>query len=522
MKAKAFAVPNVKAGSVIEYQYKEVRDNELSNYMLLPFAQNYPIHLVKYHVKPLQLPQLPFRMRAFRYGTPNTPFEEERDGFSAVSLTNVPAVADEPEMPPENAIRPWMLIYYSGNDKKSEEFWKETGKNLHKDLKDGAKVNDEMKKAAAEAITSASTDEEKLARLLRLVRTRVKNVFDESSGVTAAQREKYKANRNAGEAWKQGLGTGGDRNNVFAAMAMSLGYDVRAAWICDRSRNQFTAAFPDTYFLDSRSLAVKVGTEWKFFDAGGSHLPPGMLRWAEEGAAYLQSDPKEGVLGITPMSPPERSVRRKVARLTLAEDGSMEGELELSYTGHAGIDVKNLYEDLTPEKRLERVKELYTGTFPEAQVNEIKIDEFTDPEKPFRYTCRIKVPGYAQRTGRRLLFQPAFFQVGRKPRFPESNRRYDVFFDYPWHEQDEVTIEMPLGWQLDHPEAPPGAPLGKTGEYKVNLTLAAGGTKLVYKRDFIFGRESILSFPQKSYPAIKKAFDFIHEQDNHMLSLRRE
>ena len=47
-----------------------------------------------------------------------------------------------------------------------------------------------------------------------------------------------------------------------------------------------------------------------------------------------------------------------------------------------------------------------------AELSDIRIENVTDPVKPFIYAFHVKVPGYAQRTGKRLFLQPAFFQRG--------------------------------------------------------------------------------------------------------------
>jgi hypothetical protein len=43
-----------------------------------------------------------------------------------------------------------------------------------------------------------------------------------------------------------------------------------------------------------------------------------------------------------------------------------------------------------------------------AELSDIRIENVTDPVKPFVYAYHVRVPGYAQRTGKRLFLQPAF------------------------------------------------------------------------------------------------------------------
>ncbi len=68
---------------------------------------------------------------------------------------------------------------------------------------------------------------------------------------------------------------------------------------------------------------------------------------------------------------------------------------------------------------------------------------FDDNEKPVAVDYDIKVPNYAQRTGKRLFFQPVYFEYGVAPVFSAATRNYGVYFSYPWSEEDTVEIKLP-------------------------------------------------------------------------------
>src|SRR5829696_5056125 len=89
-----------------------------------------------------------------------------------------------------------------------------------------------------------------------------------------------------------------------------------------------------------------------------------------------------------------------------------------------------------------------------AEVTDFRIENVTDPVKPFVYTFHVRVPAYAQRTGKRLFFQPAFFQKGLTPRFTVTTRRHEVYFHHPWSEEDRVEVLLPEGFALDNADAP--------------------------------------------------------------------
>ena len=119
IKAKSFAMPGVEPGSIIEYRWKEVRNDSLAFYLRLYFQRDVPVQTVRYYIKPLSLPGFPYGMRVQTFQSQPTPFVKDKDGFYSTSMTNVPAFREEPRMPPEDSVRPWMLVYYSEDRKLS-------------------------------------------------------------------------------------------------------------------------------------------------------------------------------------------------------------------------------------------------------------------------------------------------------------------------------------------------------------------------------------------------------------------
>jgi hypothetical protein len=146
------------------------------------------------------------------FHAPVAPFNKEKDGFYSVTFPNVPAFREEPRMPPEDQVRAWMLVYYTRrSDKETPQgYWNYYGKKVYEVTKGLIKVNDDIRRAATEAIGDAATPEQKLQRLFEYCRAKVKNAYDDASGFTDADREKMKKNNNPGDTLKRGMGTGED------------------------------------------------------------------------------------------------------------------------------------------------------------------------------------------------------------------------------------------------------------------------------------------------------------------------
>jgi hypothetical protein len=527
VKAKSFALPSVEAGSIIEYRWREVRDG-IQHYERFEFSRDIPVESVKYWIKPygeelVNGEDKAVGLRAQTFHTNSVPFVREKDGSYSMTLANVPAYREEPRMPPEYAVRPWMLAYYSTDTPLDpDKFWRDYGRKVAVALKPMLKVNDDIRKASAEAVGDAQTPEQKLQRLYDFARAKVKRYTDDASGLTAEQRKKIKENKSPADTLKRGVGTGADIDLLFGALASAAGFDVHIACTSDRADIFFDKSFPDDYFIDPSSVAVKVGDQWRFFNPGSTYVTFGMLRWQEEGQETLISDEKEPVWVSSPVSGPEKSLEKRVAKLKLSDDGTLEGDVNIEYTGHLATDIKELNDDESQAQREERLKNRLKEQLGATEITDIRVENVTDPDKPFTYSFHVRVPGYAQRTGKRLFLQPAFFEKGIEPLFPTADRRQYVYFHFPWSEQDHVEVTLPEGYALDNPESP--APINAgLSKYEPRAMITKDGRTLVYERNFLFGQggTNALLFPTTIYPNLKAYFDQVHKEDNHTIVLKQ-
>lgn len=516
LKAKSFAMPGIEPGAIIEYRWREVY-GYITNYVKMDLQREIPTQVVRYYLKPNPYVRDPMKTMAFQ--TNMSPFVKDKDGYYRLEMTNMPAFREEAHALPEDQVKSWMLVYYSPTDKKDPmQFWRENGKQAYEEFKGQMKVNDEIRKVAAEIIGDASTPEQKLERLFNYCRTKIKNVNDDASGLTAQQLEKLKENKSAAETLKRGYGTGLDIDMLFAALANAVGFDARYAKTSDRGRKFFDPSFTDDYFIGFYQIAVKVADKWHFFDPGSTYVPFGMLRWQEEGIKSLVTDPKESTFVTTPISPSAKSTRKRTAKLKLSEDGTLEGEIRIEYTGHFAVDLKENNDQDSTEQRENKLRDSVKSRLSNAEFADIKIESATDPVKPFVYSYKVRVQGYAERTGKRLFLQPAFFQKGVAAMFTTSERQNDIYFHFPWTEQDHVQIDLPPGYALDNAEQPGSFNFGDAGSYDVSLGITKDGKTLDYKRSFRF---EMMLIPKASYANLKTIFNAVHESDNHTVTLKQ-
>ena len=521
-KAKSFAMPAVEPGCIIEYRWREVRVNTDANYVRLQFQRDIPVQRVQYSIKPFSYPDATFNSITLRGQT--TPWVKEKGGYYSTTMTNMPAVHDESRMPPEDEVKTWMLVYYqkAGTEKLApEKYWSDLGKSYYDRTKSLLKANDDVKQMATSLTADAKSDDEKIERLFEFCRTKIKNAGDDASGLTPDERAKLKDNKNPSDTLKRGIGGGGDIDLLFGALANALGFDARIVLAPDRGDIFFDKALPNAYFVRPQHIAVNVGGTWKFFNPGFNHIPLGMLRWQEEGLQALITDPKNPVWVNTPMSHHEKSLVKRTAKLKLTDDGTLEGDVRVEFTGHFAIDRKEEIDDESETQREETLREEIKAQMSGAEVTNIKIENVSEHTKPLVFSYHLRFPGYATRTGKRLFLQPAFFQHGVPPLFATAGRKYPIYFHFPWSESDQVEFELPKGYSLDNADAPQPFGSGDISQYKVSLGATADGSFMVYKRSFFFGGGGSILYPVQQYPNLKTYFDAVHKQDSHSIALKQ-
>ncbi len=515
-----FAMPAVEPGAIIEYRWRE--EQKEAYYLALDLQLEVPVQSLLIAFKGKAGDWSGQQTRFFQM--PEAFFKDDGKGWRSATITNISAFRPEPNMPPENAIKGWMIAYTQYYLSSPGEVWNYFGKKIYEDTKDRLKVNDELKKAATEITAGGTTEEQKLEKLYAFCQANVKNT-DHDYGLAAAEKHSFKENKSSSDTLRQKLGTGEDINLLFAALANASGFEARMAQLAGRDDIVFSKDFPVPYYLlrymTASHIVVSTNNKWRSFDPGTPGLSFGMLRWQEEAQEALVTDPIRSFFIRTPLSTPEKSLAKRTANLKLSEDGALEGDIKVEFSGHQSTDRKRYYAALDADKRETKFREAVQKSLANAELTNIKFDNLTEPTKPLTYSYHVRVPNYATRTSKRLVLKPAYFQFGDTAIFTSSTRKHAIAFNYPWAEEDEVKIELPGGFELDHAEAVDGIQAQTISKYEVNFAVTKDQRTLLYKRKFFFGGDGSIYFNAPAYPGLKNLFEMVQQRDNHQIMLKQ-
>jgi transglutaminase-like putative cysteine protease len=514
VKVVSFAMPALERGAIVEYTWKEYHRDSLATDLRLRFSRELPVHDVRYYLRPLSFPG--YSMVAFQFNGAFSQPERQKDGFTMISLANVPAHVDEEYGMPDFEDRPWMFVgYQPAGRSDSPDYGRQMSKDLHDAWSKRTRPNAEIKALAAAAVAGAATTQAKIAALARVARQKIRRVDTDTAD--PADRKKARDTKNAADALKAGVGSGDDVLMLFIALAEAAQLDARIAAVASRSQIFPRSLRPHPAFTPDRIVAVRNGTSWLFADPANQYSANGELPWRFELQRALIADPKEETVGDTPISPASYSMRKRFGTFTLLEDGTLEGEVRFEYNGHWGEVLREREDQEAAAAREKDFRELMTKRLPGAQLSEVRIEHIPDPTKPYTNAFKIRLPGYAQRAGNRLIVKPSIFQQGVTQIFARTERKKGLHFPFAWSEADEITIDLPDGYAPEQSLDRKGFDVG-AAKYMPRLSLT--GSRLTFMRDFSLETGGLL-YETSYYSSFRAFFEAVHNADSAPLVLRK-
>jgi hypothetical protein len=126
----------------------------------------------------------------------------------------------------------------------------------------------------------------------------------------------------------------------------------------------------------------------------------------------------------------------------------------------------------------------------------------------------MKVPGWASGAGRRAMLPVGLFSATEKHLFDHTQRVHPIYFEFPFQKADDVTIELPLGWQVS------STPKAVNQDAKaIVYTMKAEEDKGTLRLTRGLVVNMILVDP-KSYPTLRNFFQMVRTDDEQQIVLQ--
>jgi hypothetical protein len=287
-------------------------------------------------------------------------------------------------------------------------------------------------------------------------------------------------------------------------------------WVSDRSNYFFDPQTMERRKLDANIVLVKVNGKDVFCDPGAAFAPYGLLPWNETYVDGLRLD-KDGGSWIHVPPPASADARvERTAKLKFDETtGGLEGTLTIAFTGlqawRRRLEERN--QDETERKKYleDEVREYIPAAMEVELTNK---PDWSSSEPPLAAQFSLKVPGWASSAGRRALMPVGLFSAPEKHLFDHSNRVHPIYFDYTFQKLDDVTVALPLGWQVT--SAPPAVNQDShVVAYTLKVDHDAGALHWTRKLDV-----DLVLLEPKYYEALRSLFEGVRTGDDAQVILQ--
>lgn len=460
-EAKAFALPGVEVGSVIEYAYTMRWKERLPDYVRNPasytFKEGWTIPTATWTVQEeLFTRHAVFVIRPVKGG--HLSFAKVRlsdnspswypDGTMRMEVNNVAPIEDQEYMPPLSLLNSRVHFFYVAGY--VSDYWRSIGRLQAEKAEKFIEKTKFLERAANEIAPPGDPPETRLRKLYSRVQQVRYLSYEPTKTEKEAKREHLEENKSAEDIFRRGYGYGNEINFLFTALARAGGFDASIVEVVDRRSAIFESEVLDASQLNAMIVLVRLKGESLYFDPASRFCPYGVVPWFETDTTGVTWEKLGGQILEVHTPATESSTIERNAELKLQPDGSLEGTLEVVFRGQEALDrrLSAANEDEAGRRKLleEEIKDL---TPRRATIDVDSVTGWQDSELPLRVKCHFHAWRFAVLTPKRMLFPLAVFQVSRKSFLSPLKRVQPVYFRYGSSEVDKITISLPTDYSLE-------------------------------------------------------------------------
>ncbi|MBZ5529942.1 MAG: DUF3857 and transglutaminase domain-containing protein [Acidobacteriia bacterium] len=529
LQAKAFALPNVQPGCIVEFKYTEYWDagvyaprwivqeklpQKRALFTFIPYSGSRDVVDKRGNTG---------RVFFTTVGLPSgAAIKSINDRQLQLELKDIPAFEEE-ELAPPSAMLKWRVNFYYGTDKmaKPAEFWKEEGKYWTKEVEKFTGHSTAVAAAANQLVSPSDTPDQKLRKIYAGVQ-KMKNLSYEDAtrreeGLERLRTEKRTQEQiTAEDVLKNNEGKRDELTRLFVAMVRSVNLPAYVARVTSRDETFFQQNLPDWRQLDSE-VAVVQGPDGKelFLDPGTPACPFGLLDWRHTAVQGVRQTADGGTeFATTPPPDYTKTLTLRTAALTLTSNGDASGIANLSWTGQEAL-ARRIRAARTDEAgRKKELEDELRALLPNgAEVQMESSTGWDSPETALTAKFKVQVPALAGVTGKRLIVPSGVFESKKHSTFTHADRKAAVYLSYPYRVVDDVQISLPPDYKVE--DLPRTQPI-QTDFAIFKFERTSTGNSIHFRRDFAIAN---MAFPVQAYPELRTLFGGVSAGDSQQVVL---
>jgi hypothetical protein len=467
---RAFTLPNVEVGSILEYSYSIQFDDLLSHAPIWQVQRPYFVHLARYSFTPFKafLPQNEENVEAHHT---NYLMDEHGDRINALlwwsvlpsgvqvtpdvagvyhlDVSDIPATPNEAWMPPVNSLLYKVLFYYKASGNRND-YWISEAKRWSKEVDQFAEPSKPIQEAVASLIAPTDSDLDKAKKLYKAVQALDNTDFSRTKSESELKQLNLKVAKHAEDTWAQRSGSSHDIALLYLAMLRAAGLTAYDMKVADRSQRIFDPGYLSFSQLDDDLVVVNIAGHDVLLDPGEKMCPFQTIHWKHSKATGIRQNSDAHSLVVTAEQNYNDNKLVRNGNITIDAHGAITGQLTFAMTGQEALR----WRQLALRNDLDEVKKQFDHSL-ESIVPEgidAHVDHFAGLDNPdVNLVAIINVHGsLGVATAKRLLLPGFFFQTrGNHPFVNEEKRLEPVDMHYGDLVSDQVTYHLPAGISVE-------------------------------------------------------------------------
>lgn len=501
-----FAFPNIKNGSVIEYQY-EVASPFMYEIPLIYIELDTPSLYTEYVLdSPTNMsyhidltgglkPKYQKVGEEFLYGTDSKTYR--------FAYENVKSFKTEKFVKNNDNYRTKLRAelhstYFNNGLKTYTSTWEDIRKMLwdHEDFGNQYR-KDRLVKDLLPKTVSDETDEMKKANA---VLDFVKNTY------TWNETNSFYTEVGLKELIKTKTGNAGDLNLMLINLMRNAGLKTYPILISTVRNGSVNLTFPNIGNFNYVIAAVEINKNMHLFDATSKQSREGILParvWNNNG--LLLKDDKAEVISINNIKSSHNSHTTKAK---INPDGTVFGIYQDQDEGLLALNAKESFDE-NPDKYTKQYKENFSVDF--SDINSKVLDDGN-----FQSTMKFTSNNMIDNLGKRKIINPLLFLHQNTNDFDQEEvRKYMIDFISPISKKKIVEIEIPEGFDVaDLPKNKKIVTEDK--EITYSYIVEKKGNKIITVSEY---KIASADYPKEYYPAFKQIWKVISDSENQVMSL---
>ncbi|HTG66264.1 MAG TPA: DUF3857 domain-containing protein [Flavobacterium sp.] len=466
---KKITMPNVKEGSVIEYEYT-LRSPNIGNPRDWYFQSDIPVNRSEYinyvpeyfvfktNVKGFISPKITVeksnkmltinskeRIVVTRMGATTTNFNSDNINYIETRTTylaeNMPAIKEEAFV---NNVRNYttsleqelsMTRFPNAMPKLYSTDWDAVVRTIYEYEDFGPELNktgyfeDDLKAV----LTGLNTQDEKIDAILKFVKSAVK--WNNYYG--------YSCNDGVRKAYKDKTGNIAEINLMLTAMLRYAGLNANPVLVSTRSNG--VSFFPNRTAFNYVIAAVENENDVILLDGSDPFSTPDVLpfRTLNWLGRLIR---KDGSSTAVDLMPKKVSVELKTINYSVSDKGEVLGQLRSHKTAHNAMIFRESIKDEKQDAYLEKLE----NTNNKIEINEYSLQNEKDFNLPVVETYSFVGNNLSELIGGKIYINPMLFFTRKQNPFKQENREYPVDYGFPFQDKYAINIKIPEGFKVEN------------------------------------------------------------------------